>query len=185
MTAPIEPSDESIPSEIVDLARKLWAWLWVRTINLYTDREPPYLTTDDAPMDDCPALAQIESLLWDRERGLRAELAAVQLRLDNILHWEQSEACYVVEKQDHAKTKRTLDAKDHENAGLRADLRAAEFQAKALREALTELLEAYTEENGGDIPTSDSHPAHKARVVLAQAEKAFGADPNRCPTCPS
>jgi len=37
---------------------------------------------------------------------------------------------------------------------------------KADREVLRELLDAYVEENGGDMPSSDSHPAHDARRRL-------------------
>ena len=39
----------------------------------------------------------------------------------------------------------------------------------ALSTSAEELLESYMEENGGDMPTSDSHPA----FVLKKALKAF------------
>ena len=42
--------------------------------------------------------------------------------------------------------------------------------APELLEALRELLDAYVEENGGDMPTSDGHPAFLARDVIAKAE---------------
>lgn len=42
--------------------------------------------------------------------------------------------------------------------------------ADKLAEALRGLLESYVEENGGDMPSNDSHPAFDAKAVLAAYE---------------
>lgn len=39
-----------------------------------------------------------------------------------------------------------------------------------LARVLRELLDAYVEENGGDMPTSDGHPAHDARDLLEELD---------------
>lgn len=48
-----------------------------------------------------------------------------------------------------------------------AALRHRRLRAEKL---LKELLEAHVEENGGDLPTSDDHPAHAAREFLDEFE---------------
>lgn len=42
-----------------------------------------------------------------------------------------------------------------------------ERQAKGMKAAAIEMLDAYIEENGGDMPSNDSHPAHKLKAILS------------------
>ena len=48
------------------------------------------------------------------------------------------------------------------------DLQDLSTQVWKLIDASEELLDAYVEENGGDMPTNDGHPAHRVRLLLGQ-----------------
>lgn len=63
-----------MPTETAEEARKLWLWCFVRVQNLWTEREPPYLTAADA-MSDPPAVAQIREAM-NRVRAEALEDAA-------------------------------------------------------------------------------------------------------------
>lgn len=51
------------------------------------------------------------------------------------------------------------------------------IRAAGLYRALADLLAAYVEENGGDMPTNDEHPAHAARKKVDEYEGYSGFPP--------
>lgn len=46
-----------------------------------------------------------------------------------------------------------------------------------LADAARELLDAYIEENGGDMPTSDDHPAHRLKAVFGEIQECDRGNP--------
>lgn len=58
---------------------------------------------------------------------------------------------------------------DCEAVGVLAEMidGAVAAHSSEVEAALAGLLDAYVEENGGDMPTNDSHPAHAARALLS------------------